>query len=281
MYPAAHTIKIHASKAHNDEVVASALLLAYWDENAYIVRTNTIEDIDFEDSLVAIVDVGKVHDPAKMAFDHHQRGRDEAPECAFSLVAEHFGIAKKLAKYESWFTTWKLIDATGPFNAAKADGIPVEKATAWIPPVSEMFLDWFGEQEVIEPLSDAHEMIRLWGKKLRQKIEAYEAFEKASVEKKIVISDKIVYDFFADGEAAFQFSDWFLKDHPETAALVRVNTRDKSGKECGIIRITHEDGSFDFDFGKVTSPASFKHSNGFYMTGDHALVMAFLKEGVL
>ena len=283
MIPPTMTIKIHNSKAHNDEVVAAALLLAYWDSTAVIVRTNTIHELDYQDPYVAVVDVGRTHDPDLMCFDHHQRGRDEAPECAFSLVAKHYGIAEKLSKYEGWFNTWRNIDATGPYNAANIDGIELDAALNWIPPVSEMFLEWFSEQDIIEPFTQAHDMLLKWGQKLRKKLEAYEAFEKKAAEKKLVVGDdhKVVYDMFDFGEEAFQFSDWFLKDHPETSALVRINSRDPSGEECGITRITHADGTFDFDFGRVTSPTSFKHSNGFYMTGDHALVRKFLKEGRL
>lgn len=85
-------IVTHSGHFHTDELLAvSTLLLKFPD--AEIVRSRAQEVIDSAD---IVVDVGLIHDPEKMRFDHHQPGgagerTNGIPFASFGLVWQKFG----------------------------------------------------------------------------------------------------------------------------------------------------------------------------------------------
>jgi uncharacterized UPF0160 family protein len=85
-------IATHDGGFHADEVFALAALTILYPE-ATIVRTRDPAQLAQAD---IVVDVGGEYDPARLRFDHHQRGgagaRDNGiPYAAFGLVWKHFG----------------------------------------------------------------------------------------------------------------------------------------------------------------------------------------------
>lgn len=111
---------VHAGKiSHQDEQVATALCVALGYSGPIYRVTEVPEDINDQD---IILDVGGIHDPAHLRFDHHQRAREEEPECAYSLLAKALGLWEQLCAVFPWADTGRLLDVTGPFATAKRLG---------------------------------------------------------------------------------------------------------------------------------------------------------------
>jgi uncharacterized UPF0160 family protein len=62
-------VATHDGPFHADDVMAFALLRVFVEPDAQVVRTRDPGVIDGAD---AVIDVGAVHDPARLRFDHHQ-----------------------------------------------------------------------------------------------------------------------------------------------------------------------------------------------------------------
>ncbi len=88
------TLLTHSGVFHADDVFAAAtFLLAHENEEWQIVRSRDEAKIAGAD---AVLDVGGVYDPAKLRFDHHQKGgagvrENGIPYAAFGLVWKEFG----------------------------------------------------------------------------------------------------------------------------------------------------------------------------------------------
>lgn len=122
-------ILTHAGQAHADEIMAIALILIKEKvalDAAEIVRVNNCEpekcvDADF------VVDVGRKHEPANGWFDHHQFPKDAPAECAFTLVANHYGLKRNAL---SWIERIALLDSKGPWTwFEKTFGRPAKSMT--------------------------------------------------------------------------------------------------------------------------------------------------------
>ena len=115
------SIVTHSGDAHRDEFLACCLALFLHNDITPIFRRNPTEG-ELNDSRVLVLDVGMRHEPKLNNFDHHQRGRDESPECALSLYAHHCGYSGMFS-YQQWYETTKQLDVRGPFAYAKANGM--------------------------------------------------------------------------------------------------------------------------------------------------------------
>ena len=115
-------IVVHGGLAHVDDIMACALAYAFGvPHDAQIERRNPTSE-ELGDGTTLVLDVGGVHDPARLDFDHHQRSRSEPPKCAFKLLGEWLGVDEELALLFPWYTAWNLVDVLGPFASAKAIG---------------------------------------------------------------------------------------------------------------------------------------------------------------
>jgi len=114
-------IIVHPGQAHEDEIMAVALLLGNEEDGRDTLierREPTLEDL--ADPSIFCVDVGRQHIPSLNNFDHHQRGRNEKPENAASLVARHI----KLDTSEFiWWDNFVLLDVSGPNAVAQKMGL--------------------------------------------------------------------------------------------------------------------------------------------------------------
>lgn len=149
----------HPGSSHRDEVIAIAIILGYNDGPFEILRREpTREEID--DPGVYVVDVGGVHDPSRLCFDHHQeRGID----CAAHLVARHFGVAEQLSELYGWFDLTNRIDTTGPMATAKHLGIDVDQFMSMRSPVEAFMLRLFERMERVDQTSATGEFLALFG----------------------------------------------------------------------------------------------------------------------
>ena len=114
-------IVTHPGQAHRDEFLAIAVAFSIHGEMAVHRREPTAEELANPEVLV--LDVGGRHEPELSNFDHHQRGREEKPECALSLYAQHVGLAEVLG-IRKWYAPTVQMDVQGPFATAKTLGLP-------------------------------------------------------------------------------------------------------------------------------------------------------------
>ena len=109
-------IVTHPGSAHKDDLLAVCVLVAK--HGAPIVRRDPTPD-ELEDASVAVVDIGGVHDAARMDFDHHHFPREHAPTCALSLVLDHLGLYQDALRFCAWLETAEYFDSRGPKRTAE------------------------------------------------------------------------------------------------------------------------------------------------------------------
>ena len=132
-------IVVHGGLAHMDDIMSCAIAYAFGvPHDAPIERRNPLPD-ELDSDKVLVMDVGGVHDPARLDFDHHQRAATDEPKCAFRLLAEWLGADAELRVLCPWYTAWNYIDVCGTARTAAMFGAPVE-ALAGL--VSNPLSDW-------------------------------------------------------------------------------------------------------------------------------------------
>lgn len=139
-------IIIHKGQAHRDELLALALLFATKGRQDVCRRDATEEELN--DPEVVVLDVGGKYQPNLNNFDHHQRGRDEAPECAYTLLAQSLDLEEVLS-FQKWYYIGAMMDAQGPFAVSKELGLskfPFELSS----PIELAILDIFKEEEMFK-----------------------------------------------------------------------------------------------------------------------------------
>ena len=92
----------HSGAFHSDEIFATALILMYVNSNMEIIRTRDkkILETSKKDNDSWVIDVGGVHNPDLLNFDHHQKEfegcwSDGNPKSSFGLIWG-FLIEKKI-----------------------------------------------------------------------------------------------------------------------------------------------------------------------------------------
>lgn len=87
------TVVVHSGNFHADDVFSVATLFLYLGKKIKIIRTrdqNEIENADY------ILDVGRIFDPSRNMFDHHQEGgvgkrENGIPYATFGLLWREYG----------------------------------------------------------------------------------------------------------------------------------------------------------------------------------------------
>lgn len=90
----------HSGGFHADELLSSVVLSELF-PGATLTRTRD-RDLTAPAEGRVVYDVGRIYDPAKRIFDHHQNGApvraDGAPYSSFGLIWAHFGMAYLAAR---------------------------------------------------------------------------------------------------------------------------------------------------------------------------------------
>ena len=115
-------IVVHAGLAHTDDIMACAMAYAYGVPHDAPIERRVPSQEDLDSPATLVLDVGGVHDPSHLDFDHHQRSREEPPKCSFKLLGEWLGADDELTTLFPWYTSWNLIDVLGGFATAKLFG---------------------------------------------------------------------------------------------------------------------------------------------------------------
>lgn len=133
----------HPGAAHRDDLLAVAIALAHYGCVPVFRRDPTEEEL--RDPDVLVLDCGGRHEPEVSNFDHHQLPRDAEAECALSLFVRYLGLEAEF-KLQPWWEITKVLDAKGPFVAAKAlglDKLPEELSS----PVEGTLTRWFASED--------------------------------------------------------------------------------------------------------------------------------------
>lgn len=158
-------IIIHRGQCHLDELIAVAFALAIGipvnGRRMSLMPTPLFRrdptDAELDDPSTLVLDVGGRHQPHLNNFDHHQRERDAAPECAASLLLAHIApeFLVDLKRFTRWFDALVQIDVRGPFAWAKANNLPefpFALGGALEAPIKEIFEAFDGDRPVPEEL---------------------------------------------------------------------------------------------------------------------------------
>ena len=141
-------IVVHGGKAHMDDIMACAMAFSFGvPHDAPIERRNPKPE-DLDDLTTLVLDVGGVHDPARLDFDHHQRSREDEPKCAYRLFAEWLGVDEEMRRLCPWYSAWNDIDVLGPYQTAARLGAPSGALAGF---VSNPLGDWVIRRFVDDP----------------------------------------------------------------------------------------------------------------------------------
>ena len=134
----------HSGQAHVDDFL-SCCVLAYVNEFEGTIwrREPTVEEI--YDPEVAVIDIGGIHNPAKLNFDHHHFSEDQEPTCSLSLVLDHIGIYQNALKHLPWLHTVEWFDSRGPTKTAEYLKINTAVIKSLSNPISQAVMSWFSE----------------------------------------------------------------------------------------------------------------------------------------
>ena len=85
-------IVTHGGLPHTDDIMACAIAYALGVPHDATIERRNPKPGELDALSVLVLDVGGVHDPARLDFDHHQRPRTAEPKFAFKLLSEWLGV---------------------------------------------------------------------------------------------------------------------------------------------------------------------------------------------
>ena len=246
-------------------------------EGVVIERRDPTED-ELADPHVLVLDVGGRYEPEKGNFDHHQLPRG-TKESAMSLFAASIGIPNggfdgtgeyvpdsaeypgdSLASFMEdafpWFRTRVVLDACGPFAAAREAGIEWGTIERFLGPLEDIVLKMFENAEpearvdVVRPLA---EMV----------LRRHAAWER--------VVSAVKYDHPRWGDGDFTVVDFTKADPADAEACSDMFTRhvdgvavfhDDRGDGLTLLRL-RDDPRVDFTRVKNDPEVAFCHNGGF------------------
>ena len=157
------SIITHPGGAHKDEFLACSVLLAL-----YPVQINRREpsNEDLENSSIAVIDVGQLHQPEKNNFDHHQFPRTHPPTCSVSLVLEHLELYKDAQEFCDWLEPAEWFDCRGAVRTAKWLGVERDIINKLNSPIDVTLLRRFAQSNELNPGDTIWEIMRMIGSDL-------------------------------------------------------------------------------------------------------------------
>lgn len=247
-------IIVHAGAAHLDEYMAVALLLA----DIKLSGGNPLIPIfrrdptqaELDDPSTAVIDVGMVHDPKRLCFDHHQLTRGTR-ESAMGLVADYLGIRETIGKLFPWFETRVAVDSIGPFATANAAGVEWARVAKFLGPFEEICLAQF----VDEPDTTRWAALIRLADMIIQKMDAYGKVKRLLVKREV---DGVeVYDFLAaDPSDVRAVSDALVGDRGVAVF------HDDRGPGLTLLRL-NDDARINFSPFAGDERIAFAHAGGF------------------
>ncbi len=156
-------ILTHPGGAHKDDLLATCVLIAKY--RAPVVRRDPTQE-ELDDASIAVIDVGGVHDPERMNFDHHHFPRDHTPTCALSLVLRHLGLYEDAHHFCDWLEPAEWFDSRGPKKTAEMLGVPRRAISQFNSPFDITLLRRFGQVSELSAGDPLYEFMRFVGEDL-------------------------------------------------------------------------------------------------------------------
>lgn len=153
------SILTHPGSSHKDEFLACCVLLS---QNPVEIQRREPEKADLENPAVCVVDVGDVHDPANLNFDHHQFPRDAVPTCSLSLVLKHLNLYNDARNFCDWLEPAEWFDCRGANGTARWLGVERDIIGKLSSPIDITLLRRFAAKNLHsqgEPLWEVMKMI--------------------------------------------------------------------------------------------------------------------------
>ncbi len=261
-------ILTHPGGAHKDDLLAVCVLIAKY--GAPVVRRDPTQD-ELEDCCIAVIDVGGLHDPERMNFDHHQFARDYKPTCALSLVLGHLGLYEDARHFCDWLEPAEWFDSRGPKKTAEMLGVPRRAVSQLNSPIDITLLRRFAQVSELSAGQPLYEFMRYVGEDLIEYLRV--ARERIDFVSKHVERWSIAHEGDVI-EAVFLPRTDPLSDEPSTAvgnyirsekiegSVAAIVYPDRRGDGYGIGR--YEDHP-QLDFSLVSSEpdVQFAHKSGF------------------
>lgn len=170
-------VVIHKGQAHRDEFLALGLAIhaELIDPETPVYRRDPHPE-DLEDSTVLVLDVGREHDPDRNNIDHHQFERG-TEECALSLLAKREIVLvdgeemtyHELLEDAPWYQATIILDALGPYELAKREGLDNYPLTLQSP-IETSILELL--EGVAGDLSVGQELVELAGDIIGKRVDA-------------------------------------------------------------------------------------------------------------
>ena len=259
-------IYTHASKAHADEMLACAILLAVHPEESFEIH-RVFGEKDLPQDLGErdfIVDIGMSHD-GERRFDHHQEDGDVQGHCAATLVAKRF--APKLPEDPAWR------DFLGRVSTQDNHGIKaVEESFGGARLGSLLMLEWkLVSQFEKSPLAIA----TLVSEMIKDSLNHIETVEIAkfwvSQNTQVVMVGQVKalvlhHDPRIDGvdPAAVNAATGAMLDREGIHVSVSFDPRNPAGEVRTVFRTRNGEGVLDFNFARPSNPV-FCHKAGFLL----------------
>ena len=169
-------IVTHGGLPHMDDIMACAIAYASGVAHDAVIERRNPKPGELESMTVLVLDVGGVHDPVHLDFDHHQRSREEEPKCAFKLFSEWLGVDEEFSMLFPWYATWNLLDVAGPNATAAALGTTWERLEGLVAnPLADFVIRRFADdpsfrQKIVLTLANAIGLTRRLWKSISEKI---------------------------------------------------------------------------------------------------------------
>ena len=246
-------IVTHGGLPHMDDIMACAIAYASGVAHDAVIERRNPKPGELESMTVLVLDVGGVHDPVHLDFDHHQRSREEEPKCAFKLFSEWLGVDEEFSMLFPWYATWNLLDVAGPNATAAALGTTWERLEGLVAnPLADFVIRRFADdpsfrQKIVLTLANAIGLTRRLWKSINEKVVALE------------VCGLPAGDFTACAtEEISRCSDtWIRLNRP---AL--IISKDNRGEGLTILRC-NDDPRLDFSRCAGKPYAAFCHPGGF------------------
>ncbi len=155
-----HTILTHPGGSHKDDLLAVCVLASL--HGCPIVRREPTPE-ELADPEVAIVDIGGVHDPARLNFDHHHFPREHPPTCALSLVLDHLGLYQDALQFCDWLEVAEWFDSRGPKKTGEWLGVPRRAISQLNSPIDITLLHRFAQKTRVEPTDPLYAFMKMVG----------------------------------------------------------------------------------------------------------------------
>jgi len=263
-----HTIVTHPGGSHKDDLLAVCVLAAL--HGCPVVRREPTP-AELDDPEVAIVDIGGVHDAARMNFDHHHFPREHAPTCALSLVLAHLGLYEDALQFCDWLEPAEWFDSRGPNRTAEWLGVPRRAVSQLNSPVDITLLRRFAQTTRLEPTDPLYAFMVMVGRDLldylRQARERLDFVGAIAERWTIPCGDDRVEALFlprldagADEPSAMLGS--YIRFHKLDKVIAAIIYPDRRGDGYGIGRYEDHPG---LDFARVDGQPDvhFAHKSGF------------------